>query len=35
MRKNRVKAERWELSARELAIIEKLNEQGRKATKIE
>jgi hypothetical protein len=27
--------ERWELSARELAIIEKLNEQGRKATKIE
>ena len=31
----REKAERWELSARELAIIEKLNEQGRKATKIE
>lgn len=29
------KARRWEFSARELAIIEKLNEQGRKATKIE
>lgn len=31
----REKAERWELSERELAIIERLNEQGRKATKIE
>ena len=30
----REKAERWELSDRERRIIEKLNEQGRKATKI-